>query len=257
METAKRALTLCYIPLALLAFFVLLQSIFFFGPFYIGNLAPLCVLLALTFLWAYLVKLRFTLKGPAKRVCRTLSFLCIAGFSLLILLTFWMGSKARSPKAFPQSATVLVLGCQVRSDGQVSEMLARRLDKAADYLLEHLDVPCIVTGGKGPREPGAEAYYMEEYLTQKGIDSSRIHTEPFSVNTSQNLAFSWEIMEYEGLPSELIIVTDGFHQARANYFAQRLGLTSHPLSSSTPWYLLPLYLLREYMALAKAFILHV
>ena len=56
--------------------------------------------------------------------------------------------------------TVIVLGCKVNGT-RPSLSLERRLDKATEYLIEHKDAMCIVTGNKGSDEEISEAQCMK------------------------------------------------------------------------------------------------
>lgn len=255
MHTQK-VFSVLYWVLAFGFFAILVQMACFFGPLYIGLLAPLGLLAALTLIRVYYTRFAGK-KEPLARFFRAMNWLCIAGFGALAVLTAGMFFYAyHVPSPPPEDATVVVLGCRVNRDGTLSEMLRRRLDIAADYLLEHPLSACITSGGQGPKEPGPEALYMRDYLIQKGVAPERIYPETASSNTSENIRFSHALLEREGLSPRLVIATEGFHQLRAGYFAAGEGLESTPLSCMSPWHVLPMYLLREYLGLAKAFFLH-
>lgn len=253
---AQKIFSVLYWVLAFGLFATLVQMACFFGLFYVGLLAPLGLLAALTLIRVY--HTRFVgKKEPLARFFQVMNGLCIAGFGALALLTAGMFFYAyHVPAPPPEDATVVVLGCRVNQDGTLSEMLRRRLDIAADYLLAHPESACITSGGQGPKEPGPEAVYMRDYLIQKGVAPERIYPERASSNTSENIRFSHDLLRQEGLSPRLVIATEGFHQLRAGYFAASEGLESTPLSCMSPWHVLPMYLLREYMGLAKAFFLH-
>ena len=87
---------------------------------------------------------------------------------------------------------LIVLGTQVREDGP-SYLLKTRLDTAAAYLKANEHTVCIVSGGRGPNEPCAEADAMGAYLTANGIDESRILREDQSKNTTENIQFEGEM----------------------------------------------------------------
>ncbi|WRS26270.1 YdcF family protein [Oscillospiraceae bacterium MB08-C2-2] len=146
---------------------------------------------------------------------------------------------------------VVVLGGKIRGD-QPTLVLGRRLDKAAAYLLENPQLPCVVTGGQGADEEYTEASIMAAYLERAGVAPHRILQEDQSVNTQQNLAFAAALLP-EGTQS-VVIVTDGFHQLRAGIYAKMAGLEGIALSSKTPWGLLPAYWVREWAAIGVAFV---
>ena len=95
---------------------------------------------------------------------------------------------------------------------------------------------------------------MKEYLVEKGIDPGRIYIEDMSVNTEENLRFSMKLIEERGLCSDITIVTDGFHQLRAELIAKKIGTDVNNISAPTRWYLLPSYWVREWFGNVYYFI---
>ena len=155
--------------------------------------------------------------------------------------------------------TMLILGCKVMPWGGPSTLLQDRLDKALDYLEDHPDMTVIVSGGQGRDEPVTEADCMADYLAENGFPREQILREDRSKSTVQNLAFSKELMEQQGIDPEdgVLIVSNGFHLTRARLLAERAGYgelstlaapTSH-LPSRVKMYI------REPLALAKSFLL--
>ena len=124
-------------------------------------------------------------------------------------------------------------------------MLASRLDAAYEYLTEHPDAICIVSGGQGPDESMPEAECMYLYLTEKGIASERIYQENRSTSTRENLLFSQEIIEAEGLNPEIAIVTNEYHEYRAGMVADALEMEYSAVPARTPLWLFPTYYIRE------------
>ena len=58
---------------------------------------------------------------------------------------------------------IVVLGAQMKENGP-SVALAKRLDRAYEYLQENPDTFCVLSGGKGANEPVSEAEGMYAYL---------------------------------------------------------------------------------------------
>ena len=108
--------------------------------------------------------------------------IAFAGFCSVKMVQYYQNS--------PQTpCTVVVLGCKVK--GTVpSLMLQRRLEAAKDYLQQHPDIPCIVSGGKGTGEDISEAQAMKTYLTAAGIAADRILMEDRSTDTHENRFWS-------------------------------------------------------------------
>jgi uncharacterized SAM-binding protein YcdF (DUF218 family) len=157
-----------------------------------------------------------------------------------------------------EPSLMLVLGCQVMPYGP-SVLLQDRLDEALAYLTDHPDVTVVVSGGQGANEPVSEARAMADYLTDQGVDQNRILLEDRSNNTLQNFQYSKALLDSAGydLDGGVIVVSNGFHLARARMLAQRTGFgdvstlaapSSHAPSRAYMY-------LREPLALVKSFLL--
>lgn len=162
--------------------------------------------------------------------------------------------RASHDKPESENTTLIVLGCKVKGD-RPSLMLKKRLDTAYDYLTLHPDVCAIVSGGKGDDEQISEAECMYNYLTEQGISPERLFMENNSVSTFENLKFSKKILSENKLPKNITLVTDGYHQLRAEMIAESLGYESPKnLSAQTSFWLIPTYYVREWFGVAYQFI---
>lgn len=161
-----------------------------------------------------------------------------------------MAMNVESPIEDPQA--VIVLGCQVRGETP-STMLAKRCDAALETLADHPNAVCVVSGGQGNGEDISEAEAMRRYLVEHGISEERVITEDKSVSTRENIRFSAELLKERGI-DRAIIVTNDFHQFRANIYARKNGLTVGHHSSKTPIHNLMNYWVREWAALFSAVI---
>lgn len=179
---------------------------------------------------------------PGKVVLATVAGVVSAVILLAAVETAFM-IKAATMKP-SEDATVVVLGCRAYGS-RPSIMLASRLDAAYDYLVEHPEAICIVSGGQGPDESIPEAECMYLYLTDRGIAPERIYQENQSTSTRENLLFSQEIIEAEGLNPEIAIVTNEYHEYRAGMVADALEMEHSAVSARTPLWLFPTYYIRE------------
>lgn len=186
---------------------------------------------------------------------------CLAFF---LGLAVWLGIEMIAAMGVLPSSTenapVIVLGARVYGS-HPGLMLERRLDAAAEYLLVHENTAVVVSGGQGANESIEEAEVMAWYLEQKGVSPQRIYKEPASTSTEENIQFSRSVLLREGLisgdgPHPVVIITDGFHQKRAAVWCERMGFAAMAVSSETPWYLLPTFVLREEMALVAQWLLN-
>jgi len=179
-------------------------------------------------------------------ILSNLTFLLIlTGLLIFIAISgIMIQAAAQTP---PPGATLILLGCQVRGETP-SPMLALRIEAARSYLEESESV-VILSGGQGTGEWITEAEAMRRALTAKGINEGRLILEEQSTSTRENIRFSRLLMEENHLPENVAIVTDSFHQFRAQTFAKQEGLTPGAVASHTPLSVLPFYWVREVMAI--------
>lgn len=155
-------------------------------------------------------------------------------------------------QAKPGADYCIVLGAQWKTTGP-SEVLRRRLDRAAAYLTENPDTKVIVSGGQGSNEIMSEAAGMRDYLVEAGIAQDRILLEDKSSNTYENLVFSGALLDPEN--AEVVIVTNNFHVFRALGIARKQGYANvEGLAASSVLGMGPNNLLREFLGVVKDFL---
>lgn len=230
-----------------------LGLIWFLTPFAVGRIMNLgngtgAVIMALIIAYgAFMPKINQAIKKlyaqKIGKVILTGILVVVAAVILLAGVETAFMIKAATAKP-SENATVVVLGCRAYGS-RPSIMLASRLDAAYEYLTEHPDVICIVSGGQGPDESMPEAECMYLYLTEKGIAPERIYQENRSTSTRENLLFSQEIIEAEGLNPEIAIVTNEYHEYRAGMVADALEMEHSAVPARTPLWLFPTYYIRE------------
>lgn len=145
---------------------------------------------------------------------KVLLVLVLAAALLFAGLELTIGLQGRT-RLVGQPQTMVIFGCQMKKDGP-SVLLKDRLDTALDYLESHPEMTVIVTGGKGDDEHVSEAQGMYDYLTAHGVDGNRIYKEDQSRNTWQNVNYTLDLMEQEGmeLTQDVVLVSNGFHLSR-------------------------------------------
>ena len=152
-------------------------------------------------------------------------------------------------KTAPENATVVVLGAGLKGE-RPSRTLRERLDAAYEYLVAHPEAACVLSGGQGPDEPCTEAAAMKIYLVNKGIAEERLYLEERSTSTAENMAFSRQVIEENGLSPAIAVVTQEFHQCRAQAFAKKQGFeTVGAITAHSKWDLLPSYWIRDFAGL--------
>ena len=194
-----------------------------------------------------------------KKVPTALRRICYVLLSLfLVIVIVCMGAMAShfGDKGDKDLDYIVVLGAQMRSSGP-SIIYKYRLDAAKEYLSENPGTVCIVSGGQCINESVTEGEGGKEYLVSRGIDSERIIAETKAVDTTQNIAYSLDIMKQRsGAADDLRIgiVTNNFHVFRGIHLAKNLtdnqvcGIAAY----TVPWYL-PNNMVRECFGIIRDF----
>lgn len=184
-----------------------------------------------------------------------LAVVLVLALGFVVLLGLVLTGARDSVTGQPQ--VMVILGCKVESWGP-SILLQDRLDKALDYLEDHPDLTIVVSGGQGPDEHQSEAQCMYDYLTDHGVDAGQILLEDRSHNTWENIRFTQELLEQEGVDaSQVMVVSNGFHLTRVKMLWGRVWEGEYTLSTlAAPSSHLPSRLkmyIREPLALVKSY----
>lgn len=214
-----------------------------------GMVAPAAAGTVLIFWSAYHLKYGKPLL-PIKwlRVAVTVC-VCLGIALVLVLETLMMTAAYAKPEE--DAELVIVLGCGIFPDGNLTLSLKNRLDAAYNFLTAHPQAACIVSGGQGENEPIPEAVAMQRYLISRGIDDSRVFVEAQSASTEENIEFSLDIIEKNNLSRRVALVTNDYHIFRASILAGRLGLDAYGIPSPTPSRVWLSSHVRECMAIVK------
>ena len=235
----------------LLLIFFIISFIIFLLPFLlkgilnIGNIAGMIVSLGCFLIIFFNKPLHYLIFSKI-----ILSFIII----LLAIISTCSYKILTNMNILPQEeTTVVVLGCRVKNK-KPSLALKERLDKTYQYLNENPKLQCILSGGQGANEEISEAKCMYQYLVSKGIDPHRLYQEDKSTSTRENILFSYQLIKKENLPKAITIITNEFHEYRAQTIARRLNIKSYAISAHTAWWLFPTYFVREIFGIVYEFI---
>lgn len=204
-------------------------------------------IMAVTLLWRRIACLWKRIAGRILVIFFGVIF--AAGFGLCVF--FSVNMVVYAEKDCDSADCVIVLGCQVKGETP-TPMLCDRLNAALELLESNPNAVCVVSGGQGPQEHISEAEAMRRYLNERGIADKRIITEPLSTSTEENLRFSAELLAERGFKGSIVVVTNEFHQYRADIYARRAGLSVGHHSARTALRLFPNQWVREWGALAVA-----
>ena len=242
--------------LALIAFLWFFLPLLVAGICNIGNITGMIIAVILMLYIKYMPQAHAWIKSLwnrkiGKAIC---SLSCLISFviaTLVVIESSLMIQAASKPPV--ENATAIVLGCRVYGE-RPSLSLVERLEAAYIYLTEHPEAVCIVSGGKGDEENISEAEAMYRWLTDKGIDASRIYKEDLSTSTDENIRFSKKLIQQNGLNENIAIITSEYHTYRAGIIAEKYDLNYGAVPGHTAIWLFPSFYVRElYAILAEWF----
>jgi uncharacterized SAM-binding protein YcdF (DUF218 family) len=114
-----------------------------------------------------------------------------------------------------QADAIVVLGCRVESNGELSHAASRRA-RGALRLYEVGEAPRIVPSGGKRWGDSVEALAFGAQLTAWGVPSEALYPELSSLTTTENAAYSVALVaRVVGRRPRLTVVTCTWHLARA------------------------------------------
>ena len=126
---------------------------------------------------------------------------------------------------------IIVLGCQVRDDGSLSDMLRDRLMRALE-LYNAGAAPKLLMSGDHGREDYDEVGAMKQYAIDNGVPSKSIFMDHAGFSTYETVYRAKEIFKAD----KVIIVTQEYHLYRALYIAEQFGLEAYGVPSDLNTY---------------------
>ncbi|MEM7276369.1 MAG: YdcF family protein [Actinomycetota bacterium] len=172
-----------------------------------------------------------------RSVIPTRKMAVIAGLLLVAYLvaTFvdvWWASRAEFDGAAPAA---VVLGA-AQYNGEPSDALQGRLDRAAQLYLDGQVELVVVTGGGQADDITTEAKTGYDYLRDTAaIPDEDLRLEVDGRSTYESLAAAARFLSAENI-AEVVLVTDPYHAKRSELIAEEVGLMAEvaPTDSSAP-----------------------
>ena len=162
------------------------------------------------------------------RILRGIAALALAGalcFAAALGALYW--AETHVPATNGTSRAIIVLGAQVKADGEPSVQLSLRLEAAlAEY--EKHPRTIVVCGAQGSDEPRPEGDVMRDWLLERGVPADDVLAEMDSRNTRQNLENAAALLAPE---TSVTVVTSDYHLPRALAMARDTGLDADGVGS--------------------------
>ncbi len=169
--------------------------------------------------------------------------------------TMILSSKAAKRIPAWDKDYILILGCQIRKDGTLTNLLKSRADRAIEFAKMQKDavgkdITFVPSGGKGDDEVISEAEAIRNYLVETGIPEDRILVENQSANTLENLRNSMELIRKDGKTEDpkIAFSTTNYHVFRSGVFASQLGIKAEGIGAKTKRYFWINAFIREFIA---------
>lgn len=187
---------------------------------------------AMFFAAALIAITRFCKKAWIKRAVCILTALGLA-YLIVIEVPIVGAASGDGDKEYDY---IIVLGAAVHGDTP-SLSLVERMSAARDYMQAHPQTIAIVSGGQGSDENVSAAAAMTAWLTDNGIDKSRIIAEDKATSTLENLEYSFNIIRQRGDdPNDsCAVVTSEYHIYRAKLLAQSLDVSVGSVAARTTY----------------------
>ena len=171
-------------------------------------------------------------KGFRIFLCTILS-LGLLGICSILGINLWVTGTVNSRILTQEQAAqladvdcVLVLGCQVRSDGTPSHMLEDRLRRGV-ALYEAGAAPKILMSGDHGTKYYNEVDAMKRYALDAGVPSADVFMDHAGFSTYESMSRALRVFEAD----KIIIVTQEYHLYRAIYVAKALGIEAYGVAA--------------------------
>lgn len=145
---------------------------------------------------------------------------------------------------------ILVLGCQVKEDGEPSHMLSDRLRRGVEVYELGASDKILMSGDHG-RTDYNEVKTMKQYAIDEGIESEKVFMDHAGFSTYESIYRAKEVFGVK----KMIIITQEYHLYRALYIAEQLGIEAYGVASDYHTYVgQSMRDLREVLARTKDFV---
>ena len=171
----------------------------------------------------------------------------------ILISTIVLGIKAAKHIPKFDKDFIIILGCQIKKDGSLTNLLKSRVNRAIEF--KNLqkektgkDLAFVPSGGKGRDEVIPEAQAIKNYLISQGINEENIILEDKSKNTYENIKFSNEIIKNIKENAKIAFSTTNYHVFRAGIIADEQNIEAEGIGAKTKSYFWINAFIREFIA---------
>lgn len=172
-------------------------------------------------------------KATIKKAINLLLCLCIIGAIAAILINARVKAVSQ-PRILSAEETaslnnidcIIVLGCQVKSDGSLSHMLRDRLIRGVE-LYNQKSAPKLLMSGDHGQKNYDEVNAMKQYAIENGVPSEDVFMDHAGFSTYETIYRARDVFKAK----RVIIVTQEYHLYRALYIAKQLGIEAYGVSA--------------------------
>ena len=186
-------------------------------------------------------------------VVEAIIHVAIAYIECILIGTIIMGIKAaRHIPTFDKDA-IVILGCQIKKDGSLTNLLKGRVDRAIEFSKlqkekTNKDIIFVPSGGQGSDEIISESQAIKNYLLEQGIEEENIYIEDQSKNTYENIRFSYNIIKEKIENAKIAFSTTNYHVFRAGCIATEQSCIMEGIGAKTKSYFWINAFIREFIA---------
>lgn len=146
--------------------------------------------------------------------------------SNVVILVKGSGDSVSEPADAPHAQAAIVLGALVEPDGDMSRMLADRVDQGISLYRDGKVDKILVSGDHG-QWTYDEPTVMKNAFVKAGVPARDVFTDHAGFNTRASMERAKDVFDVDSA----LVVTQGFHMARALYLADAAGLEAHGVTS--------------------------
>ncbi len=174
-----------------------------------------------------------------KRIAIVLLCLAVLGAAFVFIVNARVKAVGKAKLLSVQEAAtlqdvdcIIVLGCQVRADGGLSDMLHDRLKRGVEVYKTGAAPKLLMSGDHG-RKDYNEVGAMKQYAIDNGVPSENVFMDHAGFSTYETIYRAKEIFEAK----KVIIITQEYHLYRALYIAEQFDMEAYGVSADLQTYL--------------------